>query len=341
MSHDNKNQIEKIHLSASELASFIGLNPYQHPKNIMVKMWKKYYPSQYYTQIHNLDRVGKEYEPCERPNETLNRLTQKHKIPIPIELKKCFESKNAQQLQKNQKELICRITETDIPKKESENSELLDNENISASGLFDSSSDEDSESILFGTDSDDNSDFDDDSDSDDSCIGSDFESYFVDRIELYDEESVELEELGELKEKGKKIRVSKFSDIPVLKEHYGKMSLLHYTCDNYITGKVFYLIKKLLSLGADPNMLINKKSALNYLTNYKYNYTFNDNVVKMKEYNELYLNICDLLLTEVNIKHIYNNNFLLRNVIYNTNIDILSYFLNKGLIPLLNNKFIC
>ena len=118
MSHDNKNQIEKIHLSASELASFIGLNPYQHPKNIMVKMWKKYYPSQYYTQIHNLDRVGKEYEPCERPNETLNRLTQKHKIPIPIELKKCFESKNAQQLQKNQKELICRITETDIPKKE-------------------------------------------------------------------------------------------------------------------------------------------------------------------------------------------------------------------------------
>jgi len=109
-----------IKINASNLAGFIGLNPYQTRASIFFKLWKKYFAESFFT-IQNLAQLNRDrdlelkYQILDNTSFT-NEVFKANDIPINIynEIKKA--EGNREEMNKKADELIKTVKEQNLPK---------------------------------------------------------------------------------------------------------------------------------------------------------------------------------------------------------------------------------
>lgn len=108
-----------ICIYASELAVITGHNKYQSENDIILKLWKKYYNSDYEKVKNNLRKMSG-IEILEETNiDYINRITKQENIDISKELKECLQSQNTCDLRKGKKTIIDKISKvSNINKKQ-------------------------------------------------------------------------------------------------------------------------------------------------------------------------------------------------------------------------------
>ena len=97
-----------IYLNASELAVVVGENPYQNIRDLIIKLWSKYFMTDYSKMLDNIQKVNKVKIIQETEYECLNRLVAKYKPEIKEKVAECLKSTDTKNLKTNQTEILKR-----------------------------------------------------------------------------------------------------------------------------------------------------------------------------------------------------------------------------------------
>lgn len=103
-----------IYLNASELAVVVGENPYQNIRDLIIKLWSKYFMTDYSKMLDNIQKVNKVKIIQETEYECLNRLVAKYKPEIKEKVAECLKSTDTKNLKTNQTEILKDLKKTNI-----------------------------------------------------------------------------------------------------------------------------------------------------------------------------------------------------------------------------------
>ena len=95
-----------IYIYASELSSLVGLNKFQSPTKVLLKLWKTNFPSDHSKHQNILKKKKQTMALDETREQTFQRITQKYQDKtqkIQQEMKKCQEQKDVVKMKEIQK----------------------------------------------------------------------------------------------------------------------------------------------------------------------------------------------------------------------------------------------
>ena len=107
-----------IYLNASELAIAVGANPYQKIKDLIIKLWARYFPEDYYALLDEIKETNKVEIIQETEYQCLQRLAEKYienkdKVDqVNKKIQECLKSGNTEDLQEQQKAILQEIAGT-------------------------------------------------------------------------------------------------------------------------------------------------------------------------------------------------------------------------------------
>jgi len=108
-----------ITLNASELAIVVGVNPYQNIRDIIIKLWARYFMTDYSNLLNKIKTVNKIEIIQETEYECLNRLITKYKPEMKPTLAACLKSGDTADLKSNQAQILKELAANkDIPVEE-------------------------------------------------------------------------------------------------------------------------------------------------------------------------------------------------------------------------------
>jgi len=101
-----------IYLNASELAIAVGANPYQNIKDLIIKLWGRYFPEDYFSFLDEIKRTNKVEVIQETEYQCLQRLTAKYAndqieaMAVENKIKDCLKSDDIADLQAKQQSVL-------------------------------------------------------------------------------------------------------------------------------------------------------------------------------------------------------------------------------------------
>jgi len=108
-----------IYLNASELAVVVGANPYQNVRDLIIKLWAKYFMVDYGKLLDKIQTVNKIKIIQETEYECLNRLVAKYKPEMKEAVAECMKSGDTKKLQTSQTDILNNLKKTsNIPEED-------------------------------------------------------------------------------------------------------------------------------------------------------------------------------------------------------------------------------
>jgi hypothetical protein len=98
-----------ICLNASEIASMIGKNKFTQPSEVVVRIWKKYFYTDYCDIIDELSNKSIKVVARETDAEIVHRITKETNVDIKKEMSECLKTGNVVDLQKKKKEILKKL----------------------------------------------------------------------------------------------------------------------------------------------------------------------------------------------------------------------------------------
>ena len=109
MPNSNFIKSNHIYIYASELSNLEGLNKFQKPSKVLLKLWKTNFPQDFKDLKSKLEKKKLTLAPDEKREETFQRIAKKYSDKtqkIEQDLEKCKKEQDVKQMRKIQKEMI-------------------------------------------------------------------------------------------------------------------------------------------------------------------------------------------------------------------------------------------
>lgn len=109
MPNSNFIKANHIYIYASELSNLVGLNKFQKPSKVLLKLWKTNFPQDFKDLKSKLEKKKLTLAPDEKREETFQRIAKKYSDKtqkIEQDLEKCKVQNDIKQMRKIQKEMI-------------------------------------------------------------------------------------------------------------------------------------------------------------------------------------------------------------------------------------------
>jgi len=95
-----------IYLNASELAIVVGVNPYQNIRDLIIKLWARYFMTDYSKLLNQIQSANKIKIIQETEYECLNRLVAKYKPEMKGKVAECLKSADTADLKTSQTSIL-------------------------------------------------------------------------------------------------------------------------------------------------------------------------------------------------------------------------------------------
>ena len=97
--------MKHINLNASELSIITGDNPYKSISELIIKLFQKNFPTDYFSIVREIKNQNKKITKELKPREILDNLSKQNNVNVKQEIDKCFNSNTTQELSKNKQKL--------------------------------------------------------------------------------------------------------------------------------------------------------------------------------------------------------------------------------------------